>query len=145
MQSVCDVIDNDSRWAPYFYLFFGQDISCDVDQVCVQDLAAYVFAGVDLAVASGLGNMIREYGADVPVLLNSVVLEIDSSGPGVRIVTTKGALRVGKVIITVSTGVLATQQIKFTPQLPERKMAAINGLPMGSHTRVVGIAVRRSA
>jgi len=135
-QSVFDVIDNDSRWAPYFYRFFGQDMSCDVDQVCVQDLAAYVSAGVDLAVASGLGVLIHKYGADVPVSLNSAVVEIDSSGAGVRIVTTKGELRVGKVIITVSTGVLATHQIKFTPRLPEWKLATINGLPMGSHTRV---------
>ncbi|MGI9271560.1 MAG: flavin monoamine oxidase family protein [Woeseiaceae bacterium] len=135
-QSVFDVIDNDNRWAPYFCLFFGQDLSCDVDQVCVQDLAAYVEAGTDLAVGSGLGNLIQDYGADVPVSLNSTVLEIDSTGPGVRIVTAKGELRVAQAIVTVSTGVLATQQIKFNPRLPESKIAALNGLPMGSHTRV---------
>jgi monoamine oxidase len=135
-QSVFDVVDNNSRWAPYFYTFFGQDFSCDVDQISVQDVADYVFGGVDQTVASGFGNLIHQYGMDVPVSLNSAVQEIDWSGPGVRLMTTKGELRVGKVIITVSTGVMATQQITFKPQLPDWKIEAISSLPMGSHTRV---------
>lgn len=135
-QSVFDVIDNDSRWAPYFHTFFGQDLSCDVDRISVQDVASYVHGGVDQAVASGLGNLVCQYGANIPVSLNSAVQEIDWSGRDVRLLTTKGELRVGKVIVTVSTGVLATQRIKFTPQLSDEKLTAISNLPMGSHTRV---------
>jgi monoamine oxidase len=134
--SVFDVIDNADRWAPYFYLFFGQNFTCDVDMASVQDVAGYDTAGIDLAVASGFGNLVARFGAAVPVALNSAVQEIDWSGPGVRLHTSKGALHVGKVIVTVSTGVLAAQQIRFTPRLPEQVLAAINGLPMGSCTRI---------
>jgi len=38
--------------------------------------------------------------------------------------------------LTVSTGVLATQQIKFVPSLPDWKTEAINSLPLGNCTRV---------
>ena len=38
-RSVFDVIDNDNRWAPYFYMFFGQNFTCDVDEVSARDAA----------------------------------------------------------------------------------------------------------
>jgi len=135
-RSVMDVIENDSRWAPYFYLFFGQDYTCDVDMVSASDAAAYIASGIDLAVGSGFGTLVSEWGGTVPVTLNSAVLDVDWSGPQVRVSTNKGVLRVGKVILTVSTGVLATRQIRFTPELPDWKITAIQSLPMGSSTRV---------
>lgn len=135
-RSVMDVIDNDSRWAPYFYLFFGQDYTCDVDMVSASDAAAYIKSGTDLAVANGFGSLVADWGSDVPVSLNCAVQEIDWSANPVKLTTSKGVMRVGKVILTVSTGVLATRQIRFTPELPEWKTTAIQSLPMGSCTRV---------
>lgn len=135
-RSVFEIIDNDSPWAAYFYLFFGQDYTCDVDMPCVQDVDSYTRRGVDYAVATGFGKLVGEFGAKVPVQLNCAVQAIDWSGAGVRVKTNKGELRVGKVIVTVSTGVLANRQIEFTPALPDWKRAAIAGLPMGSCTRI---------
>jgi monoamine oxidase len=135
-RSVLDVIDNDSQWAPYFYLFFGQDYTCDVDMASVQDVIGYARRGVDYAVSSGFGKLLADFGADTPVQLNCAVQGVDWSGANVHLRTNKGDLRVGKVIITVSTGVLATRQIEFTPALPDWKLAAIAGLPMGSCTRI---------
>ena len=135
-RSVVDVIDNENRWAPYFYLFFAQNHTCDVDQVSVRDAASYVEGGVDYAVKSGFGDLLTQFGANLPVSLNTAVEEIDSSGSVIRLKTAKGELRVAKVILTVSTGVLAAQRIKFTPELPDWKTAAVRGLPMGSSTRV---------
>ena len=135
-RSVMDVIDTESRWVPYFNLFFGQDYTCDVDMVSASDAAAYIESGIDLAVADGFGALVTEWGSDIPVALNAAVQEIDWSGTEVKLKTNSGVLRVGKVILTVSTGVLATRQIRFTPELPDWKMAAIRDLPMGSCTRV---------
>jgi monoamine oxidase len=39
-------------------------------------------------------------------------------------------------MVTVSTGVLAASAIEFAPLLPDWKLAAIEGLPLGSHNRV---------
>ena len=135
-RAVLEVIDNDSRWAPYFYLFFAQNYVCDVDMISACDAAAYVEQGRDLAVASGLGNLVTAWGNDVPVSLNSAVAEIDTTGPHIKVTTSRGMLNVSKVILTVSTGVLANRQIRFLPELPDWKLDAIRNLPMGSCTRV---------
>jgi len=134
--SVFDVIDNDSRWAPYFHMFFAQDFTRDVDQASVKDAMNYVRQEDDLAVASGLGNLLVRYGANIPVSLNSAVRKIDTSGASIKLDTAKGQILADKLILTVSTGVLAARQIEFVPELPDWKLAAIDGLPLGSCTRV---------
>jgi monoamine oxidase len=134
--SVFDVIDNDHRWAPYFHMFFAQDFTRDVDQASVEDVLAYVRREHDLAVATGLGNLLARYGAAVPVALNSAVRKIDWSGRSIKLDTARGTVRAGKIILTVSTGVLAAREIDFFPALPPWKTEAILGLPLGSSTRV---------
>jgi len=134
--SVFDVIDNDDRWAPYFHMFFAQDFTCDVDQASVEDTLAYIRQENDLAVPSGLGNLVARYGSDVPVTLNSAVRKIDWSGRDIKLHTAKGTVRTKKIILTVSTGVLATHEIEFSPALPDWKLDAVHGLPLGSSTRV---------
>ncbi len=134
--SVFDAIDNDDRWATYFHALYAKDATRDVDQASSSDALAFEHEEDDLAVAAGLGNLMARYGADVPVTLNSAVRKIDSSGSRLKIDTAKGRIHADKVILTVSNGVLATCQIKFLPTLPDWKLAAIEGLPLGSHTRV---------
>lgn len=133
--SVFDVIDNESRWSPYFYLFFGQDYTSDVDGVSARDAMSTSFLGNDHAVVDGFGYLVARYGKTVPVSLNSAVTKIDWSGPGVKLVTARGIVSVEKLVLTVSTGVLAAQQIEFQPRLPDWKLEAIAGLQMGSCTR----------
>ena len=136
-QSVFDIIDNESRWAPYFYLFFGQDYCHDVDEVSARDSVAYSRdEGNDFAVSTGFGELAKRYWGDVPVSLNTAVREIDWSGDGVRLTTSAGTVTARKVILTVSNGVLLTNQINFIPKLPDWKLQAIADLPMGSCTRV---------
>lgn len=134
--SVFDVIDNTSRWAPYFHMFFAQDFTRDVDQASVVDTTNYIRQENDLAVASGLGDLLARYGANVPVSLNSAVRRIDTTGSEIKLETAKGQIRADKVILTVSNGVLAARQIEFAPALPDWKLKAIDGLPLGSCTRV---------
>jgi len=64
------------------------------------------------------------------------VRKIDWSGRDIKLHTTKGTVRAKKVILTVSTGVLATHEIEFSPALPDWKLDAVRGLPLGSLTRV---------
>lgn len=133
---IYDLIDNEHRWAPYLYLFFGQDFTGDVDQVSAMDAISFDHRGNDFAVRDGLGNLLKHYAGDVPVMLNSAVRRIDWSGDIVKLDTAKGRLEARQVILTVSTGVLAHQQIEFLPALPDAKRKAIASLPMGSCTRM---------
>jgi len=134
--SVFDVIDNDDRWAPYFHMFFAQDFTRDVDQASVKDTQAFLRDEEDLPVVGGFGYVVARYGAEVPVTLNAAVRRIDSSGLRIKLETAKGKIEADNVILTVSTGVLANRGIEFTPALPDWKLNAVEGLPLGSHTRI---------
>ncbi len=134
--SVYDVIDNDHTWSPYFHMFFAQDFTRDVDQASVHDAMNYIRQEEDIAVASGLGHLLQSYGEGIHVTLNSAVRSIDYSGATITLDTAKGRIRANKLILTVSTGVLAAQQISFNPPLPDWKQEAIAGLPLGSCTRI---------
>ena len=134
--SVFDAIDNDDRWAAYFHALYAKDITRDVDQASVKDALAFVHEEDDLAVASGLGTLMIRYSEGVPVMLNSAVLSVDYSGSRLKLDTANGRIHADKVILTVSNGVLSAHGIKFKPPLPDWKCEAIEGLPLGSHTRV---------
>jgi monoamine oxidase len=134
--SVFDAIDNDDRWASYFHALYAKDVTRDVDQASARDAMTFTHEEVDHAVAGGLGTLMSRYGADVPVTLNSAILKIDSSGPRVQLDTVKGRIDADKVILTVSNGILSAHDIEFSPALPDWKLNAIEGLPLGSHTRI---------
>jgi len=78
----------------------------------------------------GYGTLVAHYGRDVPVSLNTWVTEIDWGGDGVKVITTAGTIKAKAAIVTVSVGVLANNRIKFTPELPQKKLEAIDGIDM---------------
>jgi monoamine oxidase len=134
--SVFDAIDNDDRWAMYFHALYAKDMTRDVDQASVKDALAFVHEEDDLAVADGLGALMVRYSEGVPVTLNSAVLSVDYSGSRLKLDTANGRIHADKAILTVSNGVLSSHGIAFKPPLPDWKCDAIEGLPLGSHTRV---------
>ena len=69
-------------------------------------------------------------------LFNTTVHQIDWSGQGVVVETARGKLKSKAVIITVSTGVLASGQIKFVPELPEEKRESFNEISMGAYDHI---------
>ncbi len=85
----------------------------------------------NLLVREGFGTLVARYGADLPVTLSAPVTAIDHGSNPVRIESTAGTLTARAVIVTVSTGVLAAERIRFTPGLPNKTLTGIDGLPMG--------------
>jgi monoamine oxidase len=85
---------------------------------------------------NGYGNLVAAWGAAVPVSLNTRVDAVDWSGARVRVDTSQGDLSAKTVLCTVSTGVLAASDIKFTPLLPDWKIEAILGLPTGTENKI---------
>ena len=88
------------------------------------------------SVAEGLGALVARWGAKVPVKLGTRVVRIDSTGSQVLVVTTNGQLTAKAVIVTVPTGVLATGQFGFAPQLSAARREAIAQLPMALYNKV---------
>lgn len=108
------------------------------DRIAASDVAMLAAHGADLSVGGGLGRLVQDLGTDVPVRLASRVERIDWSMPGGVLVTGPfGSLRARACLITVPPAVLASPSgIRFTPELPVAKQAAIERLPMGAFTKV---------
>ncbi len=92
--------------------------------------------GVDWYCREGFGALVGHWAVGVPVSLDTRATRIDWSGEGVAIETDQGALRARAVVVTVSTGVLASGAIGFTPTLPERKRESFENISMGLYNHI---------
>ncbi len=95
-----------------------------------------LWAGDDLLVPSGYGNLVVRHGAGLDIRLNQPVSEIRWDGPGVSVTTPAGTLRAQACIVTVPVGVLKAGAIRFTPALPARTRDALDGIGMGALTKI---------
>ena len=111
---------------------FGQDD----DEISIADFRAAADLDPNYFTKEGFGALVARFGADVPVTLNAPVTRIDWSGSGVSVETAQGTIRARAVIVTVSTGVLAFEDIRFHPALPETHVEPIFDLPMGLLTKI---------
>lgn len=112
---------------------FGTDIS-ELDPA---DISTSLKSNSHEYVANGMGRAIAQMFKGIPVKLNTPVTDIAYDGADVRVTTRNGeTLTADAVIVTVSTGVLASGKIKFTPALPPEYQTAIRNLPMGLVNRI---------
>lgn len=130
--SIMDALDHESEWFPYACYWWSLMHSNDVDQICVQDFADQNDTSEDWPVKNGYGALIARQSQSIPLSLNCAVSAIDWNGPAVRIETLNGNLKAGKVVVTVSNGVLSAGAIRFSPALPGTKRTAIDALPLGN-------------
>ncbi|AZL59901.1 FAD-dependent oxidoreductase [Tabrizicola piscis] len=112
------------------------DFGADDDEISVADYRSAADLDPNYFTKEGFGALIHRWGADVPVQLATPVRRIRWDGPGVEVETAKGTVRARAVIVTVSTGVLAFEEIAFSPDLPDPHQEAIFDLPMGLLTKV---------
>ncbi len=84
----------------------------------------------------GYGALVAHYGRKLPVQLATPARRINWQGSGVQVETTEGAISGKVVILTVSTGVLAADKIKFTPTLPVKKQESFQYISMGTYNNV---------
>ncbi len=112
------------------------DFGVDIDQVSRQDWFAFAEFDANYLVREGVGTVVAHLGAGLPVRLNTHASAVDWSGEGVLVETDAGTISARACIVTVSTGVLASGAIRFSPELPEAKQSAIADLPMGQLIKV---------
>lgn len=87
-------------------------------------------------VKGGYGALLAHYRKGVPVKLNTIATKINWSGKGVKVETNNGTIDAKACIVTVSTGVLNSSKIKFTPELSAKKYEAFDGISMNSYHRI---------
>jgi monoamine oxidase len=109
---------------------------CELDRVSILDMEAYEDTEINWRVRRGYGALMAAYGAPCPLALNCEVKLIDHSGKRVRIETSQGRLSAGKVIVTIPTNLIASEALRFHPELPA-KIDAARGLPLGLADKVM--------
>jgi monoamine oxidase len=110
----------------------------DLADISAMDFARSAERDTDTFCRQGFGALIAKLGDGLPVQLSNPALRIEWGGRGdVEIETAKGRLSARAVIVTVSTGVLMSDKIKFAPELPRRQLDAIEKLRLGSYDHIV--------
>ncbi len=92
----------------------------------------------DAAVISrqGLGVLMARLADNIPVALSTPVTRVVWNNRDASVETTAGAVTARAVIVTVSTNVLTSGKIKFTPDLPKPYLDAASKLSLGSYDRI---------
>jgi monoamine oxidase len=108
----------------------------DLADVSAADFAHAADRDTDTFCRQGLGALMARLGAGLPVQLSSPVTRIEWGRTGVEVDTAQGAIYARAVIVTASTGVLASEKIKFVPELPRRQLDAVARLSLGSYDHI---------
>ena len=124
------LLDPASRWNDLINAMSTYISGAELERISVKDLNRYRSTDANWRVAEGYGALISAHGADLPAVLDCPVSAIDHSGKRLRIETARGAIAADRVIVTVSSAILAAERIKFVPALP-KKIQAAHGLPLG--------------
>ena len=110
---------------------YGQDLA----KLSAADFASATERSSDAFCRQGFGALLAAHAAGVAVESSAPATAIDI-GRIVTVQTPKGTITARTGIVTVSTAVLAAGRIQFTPDLPQRVMAAFHSLPLGSYDHI---------
>ncbi|CAN1775398.1 Lysine-specific histone demethylase 1 homolog 2 [Linum perenne] len=111
---------------------------------CLSDLSAtywdqddpYEMGGDHCFLAGGNWRLIKALCQGVPIFYGRIVDAIKYNEDGVSVVVGEQVFQADMVLCTVPLGVLKKGSIRFEPELPERKLAAINRLGFGLLNKV---------
>lgn len=118
--------------------FFLGPFGCgkNLDEISAVDFARSVERDIDSFCRQGLGTLLAKFAEGIPVQLRMPVKSMHSTRNFVEIETGRGFIKARAAILTVSTGVLAAEKIKFIPDLPKRHLDAIAKLSLGAYDHV---------
>lgn len=111
--------------------FCGKDLT----QVSAADFARAPERRADAFCRQGFGALLASHGSGLAVQLGTPAGAIDLSR-GIAVQTPKGNIAARTAIVTVSTNVIASGRIRFTPELPRRFAEACNNLSLGSYDHI---------
>lgn len=129
-QPASSLLEPNGKWNALLGAISNWANGAEIDKVSVRDYGRYDSTYVNWRVLEGYGALIARYGDGLPVEFNTRVERIDHAGPRVRVETDRGILSARAAIVTLPTTIIAEEQVKFAPALPE-KVAAAGGLPLG--------------
>ncbi len=135
--SCAQALPNDlGEWRPSVEFVLGP-FGCgkELAQVSAVDFAKSAERNVDAFCRQGFGTLIAAFAEGIPVKLSTPAIAIDT-GRDVTVETPKGTIAARAAIVTVSTNVITSGAIKFTPELPKRQLDAFAKLSLGSYDHI---------
>ena len=135
--SAADALPRDLRdWRPTIEFLLGA-YGCgrELREVSAFDYAKAIDRDRGAFCRQGYGALLAKLGAVVPARLSTPVTRIEWRDR-VTVETEKGRLVGSSAIITASTAVLLSGDIKFSPDLPKRQLDALASLKLGSFDHV---------
>jgi monoamine oxidase len=135
-EAASNYLEPGNRWNPMIDALSSYINGCELDAVSILDMDDYEDTETNWRVRHGYGALMSAYATSCPLALNCEVTVIDHSGKQIRIETSQGVLTADKVIVTVSTNLIANEAIRFHPALPVKVDAAL-GLPLGLADKVM--------
>ena len=131
----------DDPWAATIEAWEGSVIcAVDADRFSARDWRRNALAGSNLVPDGGIGAFVRRrltQGLDIRVNTPARRIRWGGAAGKVTVETAQGSITGGACIVTVSTGVLASETLLFDPILPVRVTEAVQQLPMGLVMKVV--------
>jgi len=135
-RAISELIDLENPFAIPYMDMMAVTVPRDIDEASAADFLHRIRELKNFNALGGYGNLVAQWGSDIPVAKNSKVESVDWSEKDVVVKTVRGSIRAHCLISTVSNGVLAAQHILFEPRLPDWKMEAICGVPMGTENKI---------
>ena len=108
----------------------------DVNDLSAMDKARAQDRSGPLACRQGLGTLVAKLGEQLPLALSTPATRIIWNNRDIAVETPSGRIGARAIILTVSTNVLGSGAIKFTPELPKRQLDAATKLGLGSYDRI---------
>ena len=109
-------------------------IARDLGEVSAMDFAKLEHDG-EAFCREGYGALLAKAAEGIPVRLSTPAITIRWER-NLEVDTPKGTLSARMIIVTVSTNVLASGTIKFSPELPRRHLDAAAKLKLGTYERI---------
>lgn len=124
-------------WAGTAEFVLGANFSGkDLKDVSVGDKVRAQDRNAAIACRQGLGTLVARLGEQVPMSLSTPANRIAWGSRDVTVETPSGKIAARAAIVTVSSNVLASGNIKFTPDIPKRTLDAAARLSLGSYDRI---------
>jgi monoamine oxidase len=124
-------------WAATAEFVLGASASGkDLKDLSVIDKVRGGDRGALIACRLGLGTMMAKLADQVPLALSTPASRVAWGNRDVTVETPAGRIAARAAIVTVSTGVLTSGAIKFTPDLPKRQLDAAAKLGLGSFDHI---------
>ncbi len=124
-------------WAGAAEFVLGANFSGkDLKDVSAIDKARAQERSAAIGCRQGLGALLVKLSEQVPVALSTPASRLTWSNRDVTVETPGGRVVARAAIITVSSNVLASGNIKFTPDFPKRQLDAAQKLGLGSYDHI---------